>query len=69
MNSIANSTPRRALPADRHMLEGPHTRRSELATLFRVARDFVRGFRALHFVGPCVTVFGSARIGEGDRHY
>ncbi|HEY6169316.1 MAG TPA: TIGR00730 family Rossman fold protein [Verrucomicrobiae bacterium] len=51
------------------MLEGPHTRRSELATLFRVGRDFVRGFRVLHFVGPCVTVFGSARIREGDRHY
>lgn len=32
-------------------------------------RDFVRGFRALHFVGPCVTVFGSARTKEGDPHY
>lgn len=29
----------------------------------------VRGFRRLHFVGPCVTVFGSARIGEGDWAY
>ena len=24
----------------------------------------MRGFRALHFVGPCVTVFGSARFNE-----
>ena len=29
----------------------------------------MRGFRALHFVGPCVTVFGSARFREDDRYY
>src|SRR2546423_3219114 len=32
-------------------------------------RDFLRGFRTLHFVGPCVTVFGSARIKRDDPHY
>ena len=32
-------------------------------------RDFVRGFRALHFVGPCVTIFGSARFGEAHPYY
>ena len=32
-------------------------------------RDFLRGFRTLHFVGPCVTVFGSARIKPDDPHY
>ena len=35
----------------------------------RAGRDFVRGFRALHFVGPCVTVFGSARFDEQHRYY
>lgn len=38
-------------------------------TLLRVGRDFVRGFRTLHFAGPCVTVFGSARFGEDHRYY
>jgi len=37
--------------------------------LFRVMRDFLRGFRALHFVGPCVTVFGSARTKPNTPHY
>ena len=37
--------------------------------MFRVAWEFIRGFRALHFVGPCVTVFGSARFPEGHRYY
>ena len=32
-------------------------------------RDFVAGFRALHFVGPCVTVFGSARVAETHPYY
>jgi hypothetical protein len=31
--------------------------------------DFLRGFRVLHFVGPCVTVFGSARFHEGHPYY
>jgi hypothetical protein len=32
-------------------------------------RDFLRGFRTLHFVGPCVTVFGSARVKADDPYY
>ena len=54
---------------DRVLLEGPQSRLRELALLARAGRDFVRGFRGLHFVGPCVTVFGSARFGEGHRYY
>jgi hypothetical protein len=29
----------------------------------------VKCFRQLHFVGPCVTVFGSARYAEGHPAY
>jgi uncharacterized protein (TIGR00730 family) len=31
--------------------------------------ETMRGFRALHFVGPCVTVFGSARFTEDQPYY
>ena len=55
--------------ADRVLLGGPRSRTEEARTLLRVAWDFFRGFRALHFVGPCVTVFGSARTKETDPHY
>ncbi|MEO5717578.1 MAG: TIGR00730 family Rossman fold protein [Chthoniobacterales bacterium] len=51
------------------MLEGPHSRFDEFFTLFRIMADFLRGFRVLHFVGPCVTVFGSARIKPGSPEY
>lgn len=55
--------------ADEIFLEGPRSRFAEFLTLLRVMRDFLRGFRTLHFVGPCVTVFGSARIPRDDPNY
>jgi len=54
---------------DRVLLEGPHSRLRELLLLLRAGRDLIRGFRGLHFVGPCVTVFGSARFDEHHRYY
>ncbi|MDA1000794.1 MAG: TIGR00730 family Rossman fold protein [bacterium] len=50
-------------------LIGPRSRLAELWFIVRVFFEFLKGFRALHFVGPCVTVFGSARIEEGDPYY
>jgi uncharacterized protein (TIGR00730 family) len=55
--------------ADEIFLEEPRSRIRELITLIRVMRDFIRGFRVLHFVGPCVTVFGSARIKSDTAYY
>src|SRR5574341_2248908 len=50
-------------------LEGPQRRMAELARAIRIFFEFLRGFRALHFVGPCVTVFGSARFTENHPYY
>lgn len=58
-----------ALGSRRSYLDGPLSRLGELLFTLRVAIEFLRGFRALHFVGPCVTVFGSARFGEEHPHY
>jgi len=54
---------------DRFLLEGPHSRTKELWILIKAMLEFIRGFRKLHFVGPCVTVFGSARFTEGHPYY
>ena len=54
---------------DRLLLEGPHSRIKELWLVVRAVRDFIVGFRALHFVGPCVTVFGSARFPKAHPYY
>ena len=50
-------------------LEGPKSRGYELAFAFRVFWQFLKGFRTLHFVGPCITVFGSARFNEDTEYY
>jgi len=50
-------------------LEGPRSRQRELWTLLKIMAEFLKGFRTLHFVGPCVTVFGSARFPEDHRYY
>ena len=54
---------------ERVLLEGPHSRLRELRLVLRVAWEFIAGFRTLHFVGPCVTVFGSARFPEAHPYY
>ena len=54
---------------DRVLLAGPQSRRRDLWLVLRTMMDFVRGFRRLHFVGPCVTVFGSARFTEDHPYY
>ena len=56
-------------PEDRVLLEGPHSRLREFRLILKVIVDFVVGFRVLHFVGPCVTVFGSARVQPGHPYY
>ena len=50
-------------------LEGPQRRVAELIRAVRIFGEFIRGFRALHFVGPCVTVFGSARFQQNHPYY
>ena len=55
--------------AETRFLAGPHSRGSELRFAMHVFREFIRGFRNLHFIGPCVTVFGSARFAEDHPYY
>ena len=50
-------------------LEGPQKRWEEFKFSFKVLFEFIKGFRALHFVGPCVTIFGSARFKDGHPYY
>jgi uncharacterized protein (TIGR00730 family) len=58
------------IPPKEHVyLEGPKSRGYELAFAWRVFWQFIKGFRTLHFVGPCITVFGSARFKEDHPCY
>jgi len=57
------------MPSEIKFLEGPQSRWEEFKFTIKVLIEFIRGFRALHFVGPCVTVFGSARFDEHHEYY
>ena len=54
---------------ERRFLRGPDGRILEFFRALRIFTECIRGFRTLHFVGPCVTVFGSARFGEEHHYY
>src|SRR5688500_6679562 len=50
-------------------LEGPQSRWKDFKYTVSVLWELIKGLRALHFVGPCVTVFGSARFKEDHPYY
>ena len=50
-------------------LEGPQSRWRDFRYAINVMLEFIKGFRALHFIGPCVTIFGSARFKEDHLYY
>jgi uncharacterized protein (TIGR00730 family) len=58
-----------AHPDEKEFFAGPQTRIKNLKFVWKVTREFIKGLRMLHFVGPCVTVFGSARFEEKDEFY
>ncbi|HUP76335.1 MAG TPA: TIGR00730 family Rossman fold protein [Acidimicrobiales bacterium] len=51
------------------MLAGRDSRTQELLRVMRISREFIRGFRALHNIGPCITFFGASRFGETHPYY
>ncbi len=68
----------RKMPADATMTEDrkllePSRRPDFLSTdpwrALRILSEFVEGFDALAEIGPAITVFGSARVSEGDSAY
>jgi hypothetical protein len=54
---------------ERNFLRGPRARWKELKYAFGVVAQFIKGFRTLHFIGPSITVFGSARFTEEHPYY
>lgn len=55
--------------AERVFLEGPKSRTFEAKNAFEVFYEMIRGMRTFHFIGPCVSVFGSARFDENHKYY
>ncbi len=52
-----------------NFLRGPQSRWNDFKFTVKVVKEFIKGFRKLHFIGPCVTIFGSARFKEDHPYY
>jgi uncharacterized protein (TIGR00730 family) len=60
----------RMIPAKKHVyLDGPKPRMNELVFAWNVFKEFIRSMRYLHFIGPAITVFGSARFAPNHKWY
>jgi uncharacterized protein (TIGR00730 family) len=57
------------MPKEFDYLKGARSRWKELVFSFDVLLEFIKGFRNLHFIGPCITIFGSARFDEQHEYY
>ena len=55
--------------AEEQFLRGPGKRFRDLGRAVRIFLEFTSGFRRFAALPPAVTVFGSARFGEGNPHY
>jgi hypothetical protein len=54
--------------------EQHHKRWNEIKTndswaIFKIMGEFVNGYEKLSKIGPCVSIFGSARTKPGDKYY
>lgn len=59
-----------AADVEKRFLAGPRDRSKDLESAIRYFLEFLRGFETLGAIDrPCVTVFGSARLGEGTKYY
>jgi hypothetical protein len=70
MEATTKSTSSIIIPSKEPVyLDGPKSRSYEFGFAWRVFWQFIKGFRNLHFIGPCITVFGSARFKEDHPYY
>ena len=60
---------KKVIDSELQFLEGPSSRGRELKMAIKTFFQFIKGFRILHFVGPCISVFGSARFKEDHPDY
>jgi uncharacterized protein (TIGR00730 family) len=58
-----------AAPAGRNMKKWSKMRGENAWTMFKVMAEFVDGFEVLNNIGPCVSIFGSARTKPGTVYY
>ena len=55
--------------SDHSLLEGTQARWRDFVRIIQITWQFIVGFWRLRRLGPCVTIFGSARFQPDHRYY
>ncbi|HLU51221.1 MAG TPA: hypothetical protein VKZ42_03590, partial [Flavobacteriaceae bacterium] len=54
---------------DRNIREWNEIKANDSWAIFKIMGEFVNGYEKLSRIGPCVSVFGSARTKPDDKYY
>jgi uncharacterized protein (TIGR00730 family) len=57
------------MPNDNNNGQSQSAMHEDTWRLFRIMAEFVEGFETLPLMGPCVTIFGSARTARSNKYY
>jgi uncharacterized protein (TIGR00730 family) len=68
MDKTTNEVKENSAPA-RKMKQWSRMRGENAWTMFKVMAEFVDGFEVLNNIGPCISIFGSARTKPGAHYY
>ncbi|WP_281543099.1 TIGR00730 family Rossman fold protein [Maribacter aestuarii] len=55
--------------AEKHPKGWNEIKTNDSWAIFKIMGEFVNGFEKMSKIGPCVSIFGSARTKEGDSYY
>ena len=69
MEKDAKENPDNKVGGGRKTKEWTRKRGENAWTMFKVMAEFVDGFEVLNNVGPCISIFGSARTKPGTYYY
>ena len=54
---------------ERHIKNWNQIKTNDSWAIFKIMGEFVNGFERMSNIGPCVSIFGSARTAEDDTYY
>lgn len=63
--SVPNFFEKNDMPADHYEKKGS----DDLWSVFKIMGEFVDGYDKMMLVGPCVSIFGSARLKKNNKYY
>ncbi len=54
---------------EQHSKEWNEIKTNDSWAIFKIMGEFVNGFEKMSAIGPCVSIFGSARVRPGNKYY